>query len=328
MLFIKSFESNCLKNYIMNQFHEEVNNIALNSVFDVQNDIEYKSHENLSSYFLDKYKIHPMYILFLWNFDKEIYDKIRHHLPNTKIIVWTDDIHWFNIDKFNNNYFTYNNADVILSHYNNYMDFYDLNVSNKILQFYHSCSPIFIRDKINDNSLDQVYMYGAINEHYKYRIEFYDLMTKYFPAQFKYRNHPGYDGDQSHITKITSDELYNYSFGFTAGIYPIFDIKEKSDSQYYLIGKFFEIPGSGALLLCNHSGVKNELEKMGFRDKINYIHIDINNFVEIMTFILKPSNRDIVTKIRLNGHLLVKNSHQINNRIETINNFLMKKLLI
>jgi len=324
MLFIKSFDSNCLKNYIMNQFHEEVNNIGNNNNFIIYYDTDYKSHDDLSSYFINKYSAHPKYILFLWDLDQELCIKIRKYLSDTKIIVWTDDLHWFNIKTYNNNYFTYSNADLILSHYNNYKDFYQLDINHKVYQFYHSCSPIFIRDNINLESINEVYIYGAMNEHYKYRTEFYDNINKFFPNKFYYRPHPGYQGDQSHITKITSDELYKYSFGFTAAIYPIFEIKEKPNSKYYLIGKFFEIPGSGALLLCNHYGVKDEMESLGFQNFVNYIHIDNDNFIEIMNYLFDQTNKEEILKIRYNGHQLVKNNHQIKNRMDNINSFLSK----
>jgi len=310
----------------MNQFHEEVNNIGNNCNFIIHYDTDYKLSDDLSIYFISKYNDLPIYILFLWNLDQEVYNKIRKYLPNTKIIIWTDDIHWFNEDTYNNNYFTYNNADLILSHYNNYKDFYQLNINHKVYQFYHSCSTIFSRDNINLESIDEVYMYGAMNEHYKYRNEFYNNIKQSFPNKINYRPHPGYQGDQSHITKITSDELYKYSYGFTAAIYPIFDVLEETDSKYYLVGKFFEIPGSGALLLCNHYGVQSEMELLGFKDKINYIHINNDNFIEIMNYLFDQTNKEEILKIRYNGHQLVKNNHQIKNRIDNINSILLNRM--
>jgi aspartokinase len=56
----------------------------------------------------------------------------------------------------------------------------------------------------------------------------------------------------------------------------------------YIIGKFFEIPASGTLLLAYDEHAKEPLKGLGFVDGENYISTNYNNFVEKVIFVTKP----------------------------------------
>jgi len=326
---IKNYNGISLKNYIMPQFHEEINGI------DGINDDNFSNNDNLYVYFIEKYNKIPDAIIFLWDYSDDIYDKIRNQLINTKIIIWADDLHYFNIERYKKMLKCYSNCDYILSHYNRYKEFYDLEIENKILHFGNSCSDLFIREKINEDSENKIYMYGAVNEHYKSRVFFKNKMLNDFNDKFYFKNHPGYDGDQSKITLSTVKEMYNYTFCYTAGVFPVCNLPEelnkyKKNIELYgsgILGKFYEISGSGLLLLCDNKGLKDELEKQGFKNMINYIHIDENNFDEIINFIFNDDNKEIIKNIRKNGFELVNNNHLIKHRMKLINDFLYDKLL-
>jgi hypothetical protein len=313
-IFIKACDSNLMKNYIMYQFHEEFNSII--GTFDV----EFQSYENLTEYFFQKYGGPPISILFFWNFSEQIFSKIRKELPETKIILWTDDIHYFSEESRDIQIFCYKNCDYLISHYDMFHSFYNIEVSNKLWHSFHSCSEHFYKENINLNSKNLVYFYGADDpNHYPLRVWFKKKMSECYPDKIKIKLHPGYHINGFENSLQTSKELYEYSFCYTSGLFPKFEIKEKENSDYYLVGKFFEICGSGVLLLCNNKGVKSQLEKLGFVDKTHYLHIDDNNFLEILEWIFDKKNKGEILKIRENGHKLVINNHLTQHRCKKLN---------
>lgn len=322
MLVIKCYNQKMLLNYIMPQFHEEV--MGINGICD---DI-FLNVPNLREYFIKKYNMIPDCIIFLWIYTEEIQNKIKNELPNTKIGLWTDDLHWFNKDTYTTNKRCYINSNLLLSHYTNYKDFYNIDVNDKLLVFGNGCSEVFLKDKINYDSEDKIYMYGAINEHYGLRQEFVKNIEKHYPDKFICKKHPGYNNSNSNqnTSVETVNELYKYTFSFTAGIYPIFEIPENKNSTFSLVGKFFEIMGAGCLLLCNDYGVKNEFNKMGFLNMTHYINVNNDNFEQIMKFIFDKTNKEKINNIRKNGYELVKSTRLIKNSCDKINKFIEKKL--
>ena len=315
MLIIKNYDGESKKGYIMYTLYEEMINLI--GICDTA----FNHEKNIKQYFTEKYHQIPnaiIFYVFFSFFSKEMYTKIRVELPTTKIIVWTDDIHWFRRSTRDNNYFVYTHCDYILSHYNFYKMFYNIDIDNKIIRLRHSCSTIFLRDQINYNSDDKIYMYGAVGVHYHLRNNFLNKMKKY-SDKLVYYKHPGYHGDKHDVTINTAKTLYQYSFAFTSGSFPIFDIKETSSTPYYLVGKFFEIPGSGALLLCDDYGVKKELNEIGFYDMVNYININNENFDAIISFLFSQSNKEKINQIRKNGWELVKKKHSVTERLNDIN---------
>lgn len=313
---IKNYKESYLKNYIMQSLHEEIINI--NGVIDSF----FITNDNLVEYFQKKYNRIPQGILFLWCFTRDLYNKIRSQLPNTKIILWTDDLHWYSREQYENNYFCFKNADIHLAHYNYFKMFYNIDVNN-LVRLHHSCGNNFYKNDVNLSSINKIYMYGSVdNVHYKLRTSFLNSMKSQYPDKIIYKSHPGYDGDRHNDSIITANELYKYTFCFTSGAFPKFDITETSSTPYYLLGKIFEIPGSGVLLLCNDYNIKDELNELGFYDMINYVSIDDNNFNKTIEWLFNPTNKDKIIEIRNNGHKLIQEKHHIIKRIENINNIL------
>jgi hypothetical protein len=303
----------------MYTFHEEIKNLI------GINDIDFIHKDDLKIYFQEKYNKIPISILFLWTIDEDLYNKIRIQLPNTKIIIWTDDLHWYDKKIFDKNYFTFKNADYILCRYSYFKEFYNLYIENKLIKYNHSCNLFFFKENINFDSENKIYMYGAASHHYKLRLEFLERMQKY-KDKLVIKHHPGYECDGNIETINTSEELHKYSFAFTSGAFPVFEIPETSVNMYYLIGKFFEIAGSGVLLLCNDYGVKEELNELGFFDMIHYINIHENNFDFIIKWLFDNKNIDKINEIRKNGHNLIKEKYTTKKLIEYINKILEKKL--
>ena len=88
----------------------------------------------------------------------------------------------------------------------------------------------------------------------------------------------------------------------------------------YLISKFFEIPGSGSLLVAYDEHVKDQLKELGFIDGCNYISVTQENFVKKLNYILDPQNRTKINTIRYNGYELIESRHLLSHRSNDIDN--------
>jgi len=77
----------------------------------------------------------------------------------------------------------------------------------------------------------------------------------------------------------------------------------------YVVAKYFEIPGSGSLLLAYTEPITKELLKYGFKDMENMISFNDSNIDERIQFILNPKNKKEINRIRLNGYNLIKDKH-------------------
>ena len=92
----------------------------------------------------------------------------------------------------------------------------------------------------------------------------------------------------------------------------------------YLIGKFFEIPASGSLLLAYDKYIIEQLKNLGFIEGENYISCELWNIEAKIDFILNPRNRKEIDRIRKNGYELVWKKHTLNNRMKDIEKFILK----
>lgn len=95
----------------------------------------------------------------------------------------------------------------------------------------------------------------------------------------------------------------------------------------YIIGKFFEIPSSGSLLLAYDEFVKDELVNLGFIDGVNYISCTLTNIEEKIDYIIDLKNLEEINKIRKNGYEFVWKYHKQTDRLKYIDEFVNNKLL-
>ncbi len=170
---------------------------------------------------------------------------------------------------------------------------------------------IYNIDQLNKNE-----KIGMENQ-YRYRKEWYNNFLENIPDKFYY-----YKGSSTQ----TANEIKKYSYGFVCTYFP-YQFTEKCRvfhdknwcpefrkhnnwnelKESYMIAKFFEVCGSGLLLLADTKYVKNFFEDDGF---INY-----ENFNETISFLFNPENNDKINTIRLNGYNLIKQNHTVLNRI-------------
>lgn len=147
------------------------------------------------------------------------------------------------------------------------------------------------------------------------RHKMFELKDKY-PIDIL--SHPKYCKNKLHnITgKKFIEKINEYRFGFTCCSNKI---------TPYLIQKFFEIPGSGALLIAYDKYIKHQLNELGFEDMKNYISVDENNLEEKIQWILDPINLDSVEKIRFEGYNFINLTHTHKNRINNFIEYLKNK---
>lgn len=314
MFIIKSYDGESMSEFIMYTFHEEV------MLLTGECNTEYETQDDLCEYFNEKYNRIPDGILFIKHICPKIYTRVRQQLPGTKIILWTNDPHWHSIEEREMNRFSYTNADIHISHYNYFKMYYNLDIDDRVIHMPHSCNSDFFRKDVNLYSIDKIYMYGSTHSaHYRLRIWFINKIKEKYANTLVLKKHPGYWGDYRQESIDTAKELYKYSFSYTSSAFPKFEIKETPTTPYYLIGKIFEIAGSGVLLLCNDYNIREQLNELGFYDMVNYVNIDENNFDERMKWLFNDKNKVDIWRIRFRGYELVKNNHRTIKRIDGVN---------
>ena len=265
-------------------FNELIKNIYLNF------NVIYTNYEQYDDeYFIKTYNKIPDFII---GFEIFIF-------PNNKSkkILITEDLHLRPLDVYLR---LFDKVDIILPKFNIINNLFLNKFKHKIIEFPQYCSKLFLTDKINFNSINKIVMYGNMNyEQYYLRQKWHNLMLNNYNHIYLYI----YDNSVN-----TSNQIKKYSFGLTCGYMPKSFI-DYGENNGYIVSKFFEIMGSGLLLLADTTNLKNELNNYGFINMNNYNDVDFNNINEIINYIYDDKNTNEIIKKR----------HLIENRINTLN---------
>tara|TARA_B100001093_G_scaffold429299_1_gene424462 strand:+ start:8350 stop:9276 length:927 start_codon:yes stop_codon:yes gene_type:complete len=174
---------------------------------------------------------------------------------------------------------------------------------------YSAVSKFYKDISLNNNPKEKILVSGSITPVYnlrKYILNF----TEYIDIL----EHPSYKNLKH---KIIDEKYYKklseYLCCFT-----------DSSKYKYILLKVFEICSVGSLLLCDDL-IEKELNKMGFKNNINYISCNKKNLKSKMEWILNKENRIKVDEIRLNGMKLIRNYHITMVRVETFNTIVKNK---
>jgi hypothetical protein len=97
-------------------------------------------------------------------------------------------------------------------------------------------------------------------------------------------------------------------------------------SRSYLVAKFFEISGSGMVMLADPSGVEEFLSEAGFQDGLNYLAIRPDTMKSTLSYIFDERNADHIASIRKNGYDLIMMKHTISARKATYHEHLQRLL--
>lgn len=216
-------------------------------------------------------------------------------------IIYVDDLHNSKeiqeLRSLDRNLF--NHFNLILSTYaycfNKFFKYVD---NSKIYWFPHSFNDLFKID-YNLNPTNKILLSGCICDTYPMRQKMHELSSKY---PIDVLDHPKYCKNKLHdiIGKKFIEKINEYRIAFTCCSNP---------QTPYVIQKFFEIPGSGALLLCYDAHVKNQMIELGFVDMENYISVQEHNLEEKILWLMDPCNDSKIEEIRLNGYNFINSTH-------------------
>jgi hypothetical protein len=239
---------------------------------------------------------------------------------NVYKIIYIDDLHnsreIHELRILDKNIFNYFN--LVLSTYAYcFSNFFQYIKKEKIYWFPHSFNEI-LSIKYNLEPKNEIFLSGCMNaETYPMRQKMFELKDKY---QIDVLSHPKYCKNKLHnITgKKFIEKINEYRFAFTCC---------SNKRTPYMVQKFFEIPGSGALLIAYDKHIKPQMIELGFKDMINYISVDEINLEEKIQWVLDPNNLEIIEKIRLEGYNFINSTHTHEIRIKNLLLYLNNKNL-
>ena len=244
------------------------------------------------------------------------YDQIK-KLSGIKKIIYVDDLHnsmeMRELRELDPNIF--DSFDLILSTYAYCFDkFFPKVPKEKVYWFPHSFNEQLKID-YNPNPINKILLCGCICDSYPMRQKVANLKD-IFPIDIL--EHPKYSKNKLHdiIGKKFIQKLNEYRAVFTCCL---------NVSTPYLVQKFFEIPGSGALLIAYDKWVEEPLKELGFVDMENYLSVNEENLEEKISFIFDEKNFDLIESIRINGYNFIheKHTHQI--RTDKLIEYINKK---
>lgn len=123
--------------------------------------------------------------------------------------------------------------------------------------------------------------------------------------------HPGHRCDFDHETNTSVSRGYanlinRYRTAFT-----------DSSIYAYAVAKYFEIPGTGSLLLADRA-VSGPLERIGFMEGVHYLGVSDADLEEKIEYVLDENNHPELDKVRRNGQQLVWQRHKTSDRARSI----------
>jgi hypothetical protein len=218
-------------------------------------------NDTLSSYFIRYFTRMPDLILYV-----ETYETIKLHseLPDWRLIPHTwlfmDDVHSFTSDASKLKKSALMAVENIIATYPYKIDEqYSMETHTEPSQWFtlyrtwipHSASISFFVG-YNRNPVMKIFLSGAINNIYPYRqmaLKMYEENpSDSLNNMIKYHKHPGY-------RPVVNATLSNVRNGYAQLINRYFAAMTDTSSKNYIVGKIFEIPAAGALLLVNSEAI-------------------------------------------------------------------------
>ena len=287
----------------------------------------------------------------LWNQPGALEDKLVGHLgriPDT-LLLWggfdfaaahiealsrldcykgyfVEDLHKQDRDERSLTCRTFERCDVIFAAYANVLSNFYPDIANRkrVVWAPHSASPLFMLG-FNDRAENSIFLSGAISNAYPLRQQMKKLCGN--PAyqsmaedrvrkpegiySIVYHPHPGYycgyDYERDpRVGKGYAQKINRHRAGFTDALV-----------YKYLVGKHFEIPATGALLLAERA-VSNALWDLGFVEDVHYVSVSSEDMEEKIVYVLNEANHPELDQIRRAGQKLVWEKHTTSNRAKLI----------
>ena len=276
--------------------------------------------ENESIQFINNNNNSDSIIIFFFESDINDYHiNIMNYIQNNnnliaKILFVTSD--WWKIHQFDfcmtkqnyfiSNIFKANNYKVITFSDNieQLNEFHNLNFNSykeNIIHINYASSYQLSLCVFNENPIELICVSGQTNEiHYPERNQMLNFENIF---HYKYQSN-----ETNNLNNNFNISLNSYLCCFTSSVYIYNNKFDKICNTNIILLKTFEILGAGSLLLMPLTEEKY-LKKYGIINNENCILLDFTqNLQEQINSILSKENRNIIDKIRLNGH-----KHAINN---------------
>lgn len=260
---------------------------------------------------LDAFGELPETILFC-----EAYEFLQAHATqiqglNCPKFFFADDLHWWNEQMRQMKVVAFAVSDVILSTYAyGWSKFYPELSSKKVLWVPHSASPDFMLP-YNHRAENSIFLSGAMNEAYPMRQQLWKLQEER-SYSIVYHRHPGYQCGYDYnanedIGRAYASKINRCRVGFTDSL-----------TFRYVVGKYFEIPATGALLLADNA-VSVQLRELGFSENQHYLPVSEEDLEETVQYVLDEQHHDELDEIRKRGQELVWEKHKTSDRARQIN---------
>jgi hypothetical protein len=266
---------------------------------------------SLSDTLLAEFGELPETILF-W----ETYDFLSAHASqiqrlNCCKLFFADDLHWWNEQMRQMKVVAFALSDTILSTYAySWTNFYPELSYQKVVWVPHAASPDFMLP-YNDSAENSIFLSGAMNEAYPLRQRMKQLHSE-GSYSIGYHAHSGYRCDYDY--EVDADvgrgyawKIQRHRVGFADSPFPF----------KYVVGKYFEIPATGALLLADDS-VSSPLQELGFVANYHYLPTSQENLEEQIQYVLDERNHEELDLIRRRGQALVLEKHTTTDRARQV----------
>jgi hypothetical protein len=277
---------------------------------------ELKNNSNndtdLKNFFINKYNEIPEFIIGFSGVGSffPIYKTI---IKLTKLVFIIDDIHHAKSIR-KSRIPVINNSEIIFCSYSYQFTRWGLEQPKNLYFFPHSVRWVC---EFNELPINKILISGRVSDIYP---------DRQYAQNIALKNSNIFDILQCNIsyeTKVCDDnKIYGKKFYDYLNKYLCCFVDTARD---YILAKTFEICGSGSLLLCMDTNVKNIMGELGFIDGINYVSCNQENFIEKSNWICDLVNRELIDKIRKNGHELIKNNHTWKNRMKFMREIIEKK---
>ena len=289
--------------------YEELANLGWISVD--QSEIE----TTISSYFIKKYNNELPSVILFWNtntlIQNNLSDIVKHSWTKC---IYMDDLHQSSSKVKNFRNIILEKFDYIFTTYAyTFLKFYPTANPDKLIWYPHNINNNFLVE-FNENPMNKILLSGGIDKNiYPFR-NHVSKLKKSYPIEIL--GHLGYT-NANH--KYYGHNYIKYINKYVAAVTCC-----SNSNTPYIVNKFFEIPGAGALLLAYDQFIKEPLKELGFIDGENYLSVDYQNFEKKLNFVINPSNRTEIDRIRKNGYVLVWERHTLQNRVKLIENTVKK----
>lgn len=255
-------------------------------------------------------------VILCFSCHEELIIKYRKYIieNNISLLSYSNDLHYKNntinleIAKSRKLVHDLDNVYICANYYYCYLNFYNIN-PERIIKY-----PTFVDEdyfvSFNSNPNNKILLSGT--------------KTKEYPARKKLNTISSYNNN---IDVLKNGIYLGHNYIKHLNTYLCCFTCCSNVNTPYIIGKFFEIPSSGSLLLAYDEFVKDELINLGFIDGVNYISCSLTNMEEKILYILNSSNLEEINKIRKNGYDFVWKYHKQYDRLKYIDDFVNDKLL-